>query len=327
MASKNVAKTRARMLQKIEEGQYYEAHQQLRVVSQRYIKANDFDSAIDILFSGAQSLSKASQYSSAGDLCLLLVEVYKTAKLIPDASSKSRLVELLTALPASEPTRKRLINESLAWTSKLGPFPAGDPELHHFIGNLLLADDLYAAEPHFLVGTKESVDVFTNALYEWYKLDPDKSNAGRYIGRAVFGYLLARNLRDANRALDLFTEKLLTDNKELLENRSRADNIARVEGSDLEVEVISRVPAINFLRLMCLGCQTGGRDVFEKLKGRYNASVIKPAGWEEPMSMVGQVYFGVEIPRAFNPMDMLGGLFGGGGNKTPRGIEGMMDMD
>jgi hypothetical protein len=119
----------------------------------------------------------------------------------------------------------------------------------------------------------------------------------------------------------------LTDNKELLENRSRADNIARVEGSDLEVEVISRVPAMNFLRLMCLGCQTGGRDVFEKLKGRYTASVIKPAGWEEPMSMVGQVYFGVEIPRAFNPMDMLGGLFGGGGNKAPRGIEGMMDMD
>ncbi|KAI5813234.1 hypothetical protein BZA77DRAFT_322135 [Pyronema omphalodes] len=326
MASKNVAKTRARMLQKIEEGQYYEAHQQLRVVSQRYIKANDFDSAIDILFSGAQSLSKASQYSSAGDLCLLLVEVYKTAKIIPDASSKSRLIELLTALPASEPTRKRLINESLAWSSKLGPFPAGDPELHHFIGNLLLPDDLYAAEPHFLVGTKESVDVFTNALYDWYKLDSDKSNAGRYIGRAVFGYLLVKNLRDANRALDLFSEKLLKD-EEPVDGRSTADNVARVEGSVLEVAVINHVPAINFLRLLCLGCQTGGRDVFEKLRSRYNTSVIKPAGWEEPMSMIGQVYFGIEIPRAFNPMDMLGGLFGGGGNKAPRGIEGIMDMD
>ncbi|KAI5813233.1 hypothetical protein BZA77DRAFT_374399 [Pyronema omphalodes] len=296
MASNNVSKTRARMLQKIEEGQYYEAHQQLRVVSQRYIKAKDFNSAIDILFSGAQSLSKASQYSSAGDLCLLLVDVYKTAKIIPDTSSKSRLIELLATLPASEPTRKRLMNESLAWTSKCGPFPAGDPELHHFIGNLLLPDDLYAAEPHFLVGTEESVDVFANALYDWYKLDSDKSNAGRYIGRAVFGYLLVRNLRDANRALDVFIERFL-NNEGAMDGRSREHNIARVKGSDLEVEVINHVPAINFLRLMCLGCQTGGRDLFEKLLERYHASVIKPAGWEEQMSMVGQVYFGVEISQ------------------------------
>jgi hypothetical protein len=112
-----------------------------------------------------------------------------------------------------------------------------------------------------------------------------------------------------------------------VENHAVSEIAHVTERKDLEIRVISNIPAINFLQMLCVGCQTGGRDVFEKLKGRYTASVIKPAGWEEPMSMVGQVYFGVEIPRAFNPMDMLGGLFGGGGNKAPRGIEGMMDMD
>jgi hypothetical protein len=73
---------------RIEEGQYYEAHQQLRVVSQRYIKAGDYNSAIEILSSGAQALLKAGQSSSGGDLCLLLVDVYRTAKLAPDAISK-----------------------------------------------------------------------------------------------------------------------------------------------------------------------------------------------------------------------------------------------
>ena len=57
-------------------------------MSQRYIKAENYDAAIEILCSGAQALLTAGQTSSGGDLCLLLVEVYKTAKLAPDAVSK-----------------------------------------------------------------------------------------------------------------------------------------------------------------------------------------------------------------------------------------------
>ena len=73
---------------RIEEGQYYEAHQQLRVVSQRYMKAGAHDAAIEILCSGARALLDAGQSGSGADLCLLLIEVYKAAQLAPDAVSK-----------------------------------------------------------------------------------------------------------------------------------------------------------------------------------------------------------------------------------------------
>jgi hypothetical protein len=75
-------------MHRIEEGQFYEAHQQLRVVASRYVKQENYDAAIDILYSGAQSLLKAGQGGSGGDLCLFLIDVYKSAELKPDVSNK-----------------------------------------------------------------------------------------------------------------------------------------------------------------------------------------------------------------------------------------------
>lgn len=60
-------------------------------MSQRYVKARKFDAAVEILFAGAHALINAGQSASSGDLCLLLVEVYKTAGLEPSPTSKCSL--------------------------------------------------------------------------------------------------------------------------------------------------------------------------------------------------------------------------------------------
>lgn len=73
---------------RIAEGQYYEAHQQLRVVASRYVKQENWSAAIDILCGGAQALLKAGQGGSGGDLCMYLVDVYNKAELNPDAGNK-----------------------------------------------------------------------------------------------------------------------------------------------------------------------------------------------------------------------------------------------
>ena len=45
------------------------------MVASRYVKASDWDSAIDVLFGGALALLKAEQGGSGGDLCCFLVNV------------------------------------------------------------------------------------------------------------------------------------------------------------------------------------------------------------------------------------------------------------
>jgi len=44
-------------------------------VASRYVKSSDWDSAIDILYSGALALLKAGQGGSGGDLGCFLVDV------------------------------------------------------------------------------------------------------------------------------------------------------------------------------------------------------------------------------------------------------------
>ena len=113
MASK-VDRIVARLQQKITDGDFYEAQQQTRVAASRHIKTQNWPAAIDILSSVAQSLLKAGQGGSGGDLCIMLVDVYKQAELKPDSTSKGRLLTCLRLFDSEEPTRKKFITEAIA---------------------------------------------------------------------------------------------------------------------------------------------------------------------------------------------------------------------
>ena len=73
---------------RINDGQYYESHQQLRVIASRYIKQNNSNAAIEILAGGALALLKAGQGGSGGDLGLFMLDIYNKAELGPDAENK-----------------------------------------------------------------------------------------------------------------------------------------------------------------------------------------------------------------------------------------------
>lgn len=113
MASK-VDRIVARLQEKITDGDFYEAQQQTRVAASRYIKTQNWPAAIDILYSVAQSLLKAGQGGSAGDLCIMLVDVYKQAELKVDSTSKGRLLTCLRLFDSEEPTRKKFITDAIA---------------------------------------------------------------------------------------------------------------------------------------------------------------------------------------------------------------------
>ena len=43
---------------------------------------------------------------------------------------------MLRAFPNNEPTKKRFVNEMIAWSAMAGEYPNGDPELHDVAGTL-----------------------------------------------------------------------------------------------------------------------------------------------------------------------------------------------
>jgi hypothetical protein len=56
----------------------YEAHQKARTFASRYVKSNQYDTAIDVLFQSARELFKNNQPGSGSDLTSFLLEVYET---------------------------------------------------------------------------------------------------------------------------------------------------------------------------------------------------------------------------------------------------------
>jgi golgi to ER traffic protein 4 len=110
-----IEKIIARLQQRISEGQFYEAQQQTRVVAARYIKAANWTAAVDILYNVAQSLLKAGQGGSGGDLCVLLIDTYKQAELKPDPTTKGKLLTCLRLFDSEEPTRRKYIGEIISY--------------------------------------------------------------------------------------------------------------------------------------------------------------------------------------------------------------------
>jgi len=113
-----IEKIIARLQARIADGGYYEAQQQTRVVAARYTKARNWDAAIDILYNVTQSLLKAGQGGSGGDLAVLLVDTYKQAELKPDSTTKGRLLTCLRLFDSEEPTRKKYIGEMIGYETQ-----------------------------------------------------------------------------------------------------------------------------------------------------------------------------------------------------------------
>ncbi|TFB02400.1 Golgi to ER traffic protein 4 [Trichoderma ghanense] len=300
----------ARLQEKIAEGDYYEAQQQTRVAASRYIKAQNWPAAIDVLYSVAQSLLKAAQGGSGGDLCVMMVDVYKQAELRPDATSKGRLLTCLRLFDPAEPTRKKFIAESMGWSSKFGEYPAGDPELHHVAGSLYAEEhETYEAERHLILGTKDSPEVLLKMEYAWYR-ENDAHLAPHFAARAILPYLLVGNVRAANTCYRLFISALTNDNPSL--------GVQDVSSATCDVRIFPSLPLLNFLGLLLLAIQRGAPEVYKGLVSKYATQIDEAEAWAEPLEMIGEMYFGIAKPRQSNPlMDMMSGLFGGGGAAPP----------
>lgn len=196
--------------------------------------------------------------------------------------------------------------EKRRWSAKFGEYPAGDPEFHHVAGSIYAEEhDTYEAERHLILGTKDSPEVLLRMEYAWYK-EGDVHLAPHFAARAVLPYLLVGNVRAASACYRLFTSALSNDNPTL--------GVQDVSSAHSDIRVFPSLPLLNFLGLLLLAVQRGAPEVYKGLVSKYATQINEAEAWAEPLEMIGEMYFGITKPRQSNPlMDMMSGLFGGGG--------------
>lgn len=180
--------------------------------------------------------------------------------------------------------------------------------------------EVYEAERHLALGTRDSAAVLANLEYDWYSTDSPHT-APLYAARAMFPFLLTGSLRAANAAFLLFTSKLSSTHPQL--------GVQAISSASSEARIYQSLPLLNFLSLLLFACQKGSADLFKSLKQQYRGQLKDDTegNWDEALEGVGQMYFGIKPPRQGNPlMDMMGsmlGMSGGGGQQkpTPRRVE------
>ncbi|KAJ7746269.1 hypothetical protein B0H16DRAFT_1663815 [Mycena metata] len=288
----------------------YEAHQKARTFASRYTKSGQYDTAIDVLFQSARELFKAGQSGSGVDLTAFLLEVYETKGEAVSDESRGRLTQLIALSGSEGAWRKTIIDKSIAWSAKSGSCPAGDSELHHYVGELLFKDGAFeAAEPHLLASSKrDSARILAEMFIEWSASDP--SSHGAFALRGTLPYLLNGNILGARTFIAHFVAAL-----------PRASDTAMQVG-DTEI-ILVKDQVVNFAQLAVLTCQRAQgdrnkavRESWVRLCGTYQSrgGLLATIEVRQALTEISTLYFALAPPRSQggNPLgDMISSMFGG----------------
>lgn len=295
-------KTLRRFEARIEAKDYYEAHQTLRTIANRYVRSKSYQDAIDLISHGAQAFLVAKQGGSGTDLVFYLLEVYDIAEVKVSDASVSRLVQLLVAIDPQEPNLKDVVTGMNNWSVKFGECKFGDPYLHNAIGSVLIEGGYaYEAERYLMLGPHDSVKKYIELIWDWFCQEDDVQSVGDFLSRLIFNYLFISNVAYAYEARDKFLQLFI---------EKHSPKVDIVEKNGFKMYYFNDYADLNFLQLLLLTCQTKDADLFNNLKEHYAGSTSKYAS---ELEFLGQEYFGIVARRQTNFLqDMMAGFLGNG---------------
>jgi len=290
----------------------YSAHQKARTTYSRLVKSRppQYDVAIEVLFVAARELMKVKEFGSGSDLTGLLLDCYEKSGVGVDETSRSRLTQLIALTDNTGSWRKDLIVKSVNWSATACPCPAGDPGLHHYVGELYYKEGHYhLAEPHLLSSPlKDSARLLAQSQAAWSTC-VSAPTPFPYAARAVLSYLLQANFSSAVTFLVHFVPAVpgLTQGSQ------------QVDTADGDTVWVTRDQGVNCLQLLVATCRRSGdgvpqRDAWRALTRRYLA-VLAGREVQEATRALGEMYFAITPPggggRGNMMQEMMAQLFGG----------------
>lgn len=311
MSEAKLDRTIARFQAKIDSGSYYEAHQTLRTITNRYVKSKQYPEACEILYQGSSILTRNKQYASSSDLISYLIQVYIEAGITSEnRDAKLKLIELIGNLPDSEKSLIDLSKQSLNWSKDGNHNKFGDCDLHDLFGSKFLNiigttendDKLFAiAELHLILGTHESLPKYILFLFNWFKTNK-QVDAGLFLSRAIINYSYLKNLKFVQESLNKYLILLKTYNS----------NYQEISHDAVSILFFEEYPLINFLQMLVL--TLGKQNCSNKFLGLYNEykTMLEEYGIVNSIEYIGKLYFDLNIgkPKSGNMMaNLLGDFF------------------
>ncbi|KAI8872573.1 hypothetical protein GQ42DRAFT_161212 [Ramicandelaber brevisporus] len=313
------------LLESIEAGSYYEAHQRCRTLVTRSLKQRKPAQAISILTTTATALLDKAQYASGADLVKFLLQVYTDSSIaVSEPDALGRLAALLAKFPADDASLKGLLESSVTWSRRvaapddLAAHPAGAPEVNHLCGSVLKSLDRYKeAERYLLAGTTESARALAAMFADWAArpLDGPAGSAQMVIGvlglRGVLEYLVMNRVNESRVFLDAFVDAL---------PKAHISNPTEATGSDNSHELSATFydsPQLSYLNqatLIVMAAERGpaAQDVFQDVRSAILEQGESGSHFEEMLTLVAERVFGIRARRQNNFLqDMMAQMFAG----------------
>lgn len=304
----------------ISAGQPYEAHQKARTFATRYTKSGAHAVAIDVLFQSARELLKAGHAGSGTDLAILLLDSYDSANESINDVSRGRVTQLIALAGSSGAWRRSIIDRAMIWSAKNGSYPAGDPALQLYVGDLLYKEgNFVGAEPHLLSsGTRDSARLLAQVYSDWAKATNTLgSHAGIFALRAILPYLLNGNVLASRAFLTGFISHI-SPSGEPLPIGTTGDEILLTEDSLLNFAQL----AVRTVQRAAGAQNRIAREAWVRLCGTYQSrgTVLAHPDIRLVLNELATLYFAMPPPRTanVNPFgDIMSSMFGGSPGSGP----------
>ncbi|KAL5733407.1 hypothetical protein ACOSP7_032746 [Xanthoceras sorbifolium] len=294
----------------VNDGNSYGAQQMYKSITARYISAQRYSEALDILQSGACLQLKQNQITCGAELAALFVETLVKGKIPYDDESLDRvrkiyeffpqipvkhdlgldddvqeLAEALGAAKIRVEGCSSFLKAAIRWSVEFGAPKLGSPEIH-----VMLAEYLYSESPeldmarvsyHFVRGNnpKKFASTLVNFMSKCYPGEDDLA-----IARAMLAYLAMGNLKDANLLMEEIMKQVDSDQLEFCH-------------SDL----------MQFISYLLQTLQRDAFPLFSMLRANYKPSIDREPTFNEMLDEIAEKFYGI---KRRNPLQgMFGELF------------------
>ncbi|VEU21915.1 DEKNAAC102933 [Brettanomyces naardenensis] len=315
----------ARFKERIQNGSYYEAQQTMRAIINRYVHAENYEAAVELLYQSYMILTEYQKYDEATDLYLYLLEVFELENKPVDQFEKVDLIKLvnfLNALPDTDANVANLASETFKFACKKCGNGVGFPSLNKVIGEKLYysgdAKEVNQSQQFlFLNEDRESLKLLVDLYFDSYKKSGNPYEFGPFLARLVIPYLMVKNSSFASEGIKMMIDRLTSDDQTLSFTEVKEVEIFEVdEGEEGEREACYKL--VNFLGLLVETCQRGSSENgknFRILFQRYKGVLERFDGIVGMVDGLGREYFGVGVVKKEGNLlqEMMGSLLGGGG--------------
>ncbi|XP_039038244.1 Golgi to ER traffic protein 4 homolog isoform X2 [Hibiscus syriacus] len=279
-------------------------------ISYRYVSAERYSEALDLLHSGACLQLKHGEVTCGSELAVMFVDalvkgkipceeeildrirkIYKLFPQIPVASNLAvdddvqQLTEAIGEAKARLQGCSSFLKAAIKWSAEFGDQKNGDPQLHTMLAEYIYSEspevDMAKVSYHFVRGNniKKFAATLVNFMSKCYPGEDDIA-----IAEAILMYLSLGNLKDANSLMDELRKQVQTQEMDF-------------PISDL----------IQFINLLLLTLEKETLALFTAMRVKYNDSIDRKPAFNELLEEIAEKFYGVQRRNPIEDMfgDML----------------------